>query len=139
MSAFSTFNDAVLKTGGARLLLFVSVFDVATTTSVALAFVVVVAGEEVVVIVLVVEPAIGVAIDEMLTVIAILDDVTVADEADVKDEVLEVVTGAAVDTFSLARDSLGFGDAFTFDAVEFVCDKPVGAALIKSVINYRYN
>lgn len=136
LSDLSTFKDAVLNTGGARLLLFVSVFEVATTASDALILVVVVAGDEVVVVVLVTVPAAAVdAIDEMLTVIATVDEVTAADEADVTNEMLDVVTGVAVDIFSLARecDSIGFGNAFTFEATEIACDTLVGVALIKSV------
>lgn len=132
LSALSTFKDAVLNTGGAKLLLFVSVFDVATNASDALTLVVVVAGDEVVVDVLVAVPvAVVDAIDEMLTVIALEDDVTAADEADVTNETLDVVTGVADDTV-VAR-SVGFGDAFTFDEAEFACDRLVGVAFIKSV------
>lgn len=125
LSALSTFRDAVLNTGGAKLLLFVSVFDVAAAASVTLTFVVVVAGDEVVVDVLVAVPvAVVDAIDEMLTVIAEDDDVMAADETDVTNEALDVVAGVAFDTV------VSFGDAFTF---EFACDTLVGVAFIKSV------
>lgn len=136
LSDLSTFSDAVLNTGGARLLLFVSTFDIAITASEALVFVVVVAGDDVVVVVLVVVPPGADVIEEMLTVNATLDEVTAADEADVRDAALnDDVTGAAFKTFSLPRecDSISFGDDFRPDGVECVCDTVVGVVLIKSV------
>lgn len=137
LSDFSTFNEAVLNTGGARLLLFVSVFEVTAVASDELIFVVVVAGfvpKSFAVVIEMVPISVG-AVDR-LTVTATVDEVTAADEADVTDVALDVVTGAPTVIFSLTRDcdSFGFGDAFTFDAAEFACcDTLVGVALIRSV------
>lgn len=136
LSALSTFNEAVLNTGGARLLLFVSVFDATATTSDGLVFDVVVAGDEVVdaLVFVVAVPDAEDAIDEMLTVTATDEDVTDAHDADVIDIALDVVTEAVDILPSLIRDcdSVSFGDAFTFVATVFACEALVGVVLIKS-------
>lgn len=133
LSDLSTFSDAVLNTGGAKLLLFVSIFDIAITASDALIFVVVEAGDDVVVVVLVVVLAGADVIEEMLTVNATDDEVTAAEAVDVALD--DDVTGAAFNIFSLPRecDSIIFGDDFRLDEVEFVCDTLVGVVLIKSI------
>lgn len=136
LSDLSTFKEAVLNTGGARLLLFVSVFEVAAVVSDELVFVVVAAGfvpKSFAVVIEMVPISVGTV--ERLTVTATVDEVTAAEETDVTDVALDVVTGAPTVIFSLTRDcdSFSFGDAFTFDAAEFVCcDTLVGVALIKS-------
>lgn len=116
LSDLSTFSDAVLNTGGARLLLFVSIFVIAITASDALVFVVVEAGDDVVVVIVLVVVLAGAdVIEEMLKVNATVDEVTAADEADVTDVALDDdVTGAAFNSFSLPREcvSIIFGDDF---------------------------